>query len=161
PLVPARVEVWEGLVFVTLDMGAMPLLEYLEEMPDDIAWCNLADFRCYATLTVEVDANWKTIADGFSETYHIQTLHPELLRCVDDTHAPQQMWGHPGKSDQPYGVQGPRFEGALSDEEVWAAYVATQGGLMGAAGGTPFPADERQPGQTVQDLIAARTRAFA
>ena len=32
---------------------------------------------------------------------------------------------------------------------------------MGAPEGTPFPADERQPGQTVQDLIAARTRDFA
>jgi len=58
-------------------------------------------------------------------------------------------------------VQSPRFDGALSDEEVWDAYVYTQGALMGAAEGTPFPADERQPGQTVADLIAARTRAFA
>jgi hypothetical protein len=58
-------------------------------------------------------------------------------------------------------VQSPRFDGALSDEEVWDAYVYTQGALMGTPEGTPFPADERQPGQTVADLIAARTRAFA
>lgn len=161
PLIPARVESWAGLVFVNLDTGAMPLIEYLEALPDDIAWCRLEDFRCYATLTVEVDANWKTIADGYSETYHIQTLHPELLRCVDDIHAPQQIWGHTGKSHQPYGVQSPRFDGALSDEEVWDAYVYTQGALMGAAEGTPFPADERRPGETVADLIAERTRAFA
>lgn len=161
PLIPARVESWAGLVFVNLDPGAMPLIDYLEAVPDDIAWCRLEDFRCYATLTVEVDANWKTIADGYSETYHIQNLHPELLRCVDDIHAPQQIWGHTGKSDQPYGVQSPRFDGALSDEEVWDAYVYTQGALMGAAEGTPFPADERRPGQTVADLIAERTRAFA
>jgi choline monooxygenase len=161
PLIPTRVDTWEGLVFVNLDPGAISLAEYLEALPDDIAWCGLANFRCYATLTVEVAANWKTIADGYSETYHIQTLHPELLRCVDDIHAPQQIWGHTGKSDQPYGVQSPRFEGTLSDEEVWDAYVYTQGALMGTAEGTPFPADERQPGQTVQDLIAARTRSFA
>ncbi|WP_145010423.1 aromatic ring-hydroxylating oxygenase subunit alpha [Mycobacterium marseillense] len=161
PLIPARVETWAGLVFVNLDMGAMPLIEYLEEMPDDIAWCRLEDFRCYATLTVDVDANWKTIADGYSETYHIQTLHPELLRCVDDIHAPQQIWGHTGKSDQPYGVPSPRLDGTLSDEEVWDAYVYTQGALMGAAEGTPFPADERRPGQTVAEVIAERTRAFA
>ncbi|SPM33611.1 rieske (2Fe-2S) domain-containing protein, partial [Mycobacterium rhizamassiliense] len=161
PLLPARVDCWAGLVFVNLDLDAMPLLEYLEAIPDDIAWCHLEDFRCYATLTVDVEANWKTIADGYSETYHIQTLHPELLRCIDDIHAPQQIWGHTGKSDQPYGVQSPRFEGSLSDEEVWDAYVYTQGALMGAAEGTPFPADELEPGQTVQELIAARTRQFA
>lgn len=161
PLVPVRVDTWEGMVFVNLDRDAMPLIEYLEAVPDDIAWCNLGDFRCYATLTVEVDANWKTIADGYSETYHIQTLHPELLRCVDDVHAPQKVWGHTSKSDQPYGVPSPRFDGTLGDEEVWDAYVYTQGALMGAVEGTPFPSDERLPGQTVQDLIAARTRAVA
>ncbi len=161
PLVPARVAAFEGMVFVNLDLDAMALSEYLDEIPQDIAWCHIDDFRCYATLTVEVEANWKTIADGYSETYHIQTLHPELLRCVDDVHAPQQIWRHAGKSDQPYGVQSPRFEGALSDEEVWEAYVYTQGALMGAVEGTPFPADQREPGQTVADLIAARTRAFA
>jgi choline monooxygenase len=32
---------------------------------------------------------------------------------------------------------------------------------MGAPEGTPFPADERQPGLSVQDLIAAHARAFA
>lgn len=159
PLVPVKVETWEGLVFVNLDLDAMPLLDYLEAVPGDIAWCRLGDFRCYATLTVEVEANWKTIADGYSETYHIQTLHPELLRCVDDIHAPQRIWGRTGKSDQPYGVPSPRFEGALSDEEVWDAYVYTQGALMGAAEGTPMPKPE--PGQSVQDLIAEHTRAFA
>ncbi len=161
PLFPAKVDSWERMVFVNLDVDAMPLVEYLEAVPEDIAWADLGDFRCNATVTIEIDANWKTIADGFSETYHIQTLHPELLRCVDDIHAPQQIWGHAGKSDQPYGVQSPRFNGSLSDEEVWDAYVYTQGMLMGAPDGTPFPADERQPGQTVQDLIADRTRAHA
>jgi choline monooxygenase len=161
PLVRVGVDTWAGMVFVNLDRDAMPLSEYLEEVPADIAWCNLGDFRCYAALTVEVDANWKTIADGYSETYHIQTLHPELLRCVDDIHAPQQVWGHTSKSDQLYGVPSPRFDGPLSDEEVWGAYVYTQGPLMGAPEGTPFPSDERRPCQTVQDLIAARTRAFA
>ncbi|QLL07661.1 aromatic ring-hydroxylating oxygenase subunit alpha [Mycobacterium vicinigordonae] len=160
PLLPANVDTFAGMVFVSLDVDAMPLLEYLDAIPDDIAWCHIEDFRCYATLTVDVEANWKTIADGYSETYHIQTLHPELLRCVDDIHAPQQIWVHAGKSDQPYGVPSPRFEGALSDEEVWDAYVYTQGMLMGTAEGTPIP-DNRQPGQTVPDLIAERTREFA
>ncbi|PJE15041.1 MAG: (2Fe-2S)-binding protein [Mycobacterium sp.] len=161
PLVAARVDTFEGMVFVNLDLDAMPLAEYLDEIPRDIAWCRIGDFRCYATLTVEVEANWKTIADGYSETYHIQTLHPELLRCVDDVHSPQQIWRHAGKSDQPYGVPSPRFDGELSDEDVWDAYVYTQGALMGASAGTPFPAADRQPGQTVADLIAAHTRSFA
>lgn len=78
---------------------------------------------------------------------------------MDDSHAPQRIWGHTGTSDQPYGVQSPHFDGALSDEEVWDAYVHTQGALMGVAEGTPLP--DREAGQTVAEVIAARTWAFA
>jgi choline monooxygenase len=161
PLIAVRVEVWERLVFVNLDIDAMPLADYLEAVPADIAWCGLGDFRCYATMTIEVDANWKTIADGFSETYHIQTLHPELHRCMDDVFAPQVIWGHTGKSEQIYGVPSPQLKESLDDADVWAAYAATQGALMGVAEDTPFPADERLPGQSVADMIAERTKAFA
>ena len=143
PLLPVRVETWERLVFVNLDADAIPLRDYLEAMPDDIAWNRLGEFRCYATMTIEVDANWKTIADGFSETYHIQTLHPELHRCMDDVYAPQVIWGHTGKSEQLYGVPSPSIKETLTDAEVWDAYVCTQGALMGVEEGTPFPADQR------------------
>ena len=112
----------------------MPLQRLPGSGPNDIAWCGLDDFRCYATITVEVDANWKTIADGFSETYHIQTLHPELHRCMDDVYAPQVIWGHTGKSEQVYGVPSPLIKEALSDADVWDAYVDHAGCADGRGG---------------------------
>ena len=159
PLFAARVDVWERLIFVNLDVNAAPLTDFLEAVPHDIAWLGLGDFRCYGTMTIDVDANWKTIADGFSETYHVQTLHPELHRCMDDVYAPQVIWGHTGKSEQLYGVPSPHLKQMPSDAEVWDAYVSTQGALMGVAEGTPFPGS--QPGQSVMDVIAERTKAFA
>lgn len=160
PLVGVAVDIWERLVFVNLDVDAMPLLDYLEAVPDDVAWCRLSDFRCYATMTIEVEANWKTIADGYSETYHIQTLHPELHRCMDDVYAPQTIWGYTGKSEQRYGVASPQLKERLTDSEVWDAYVCTQGALMGVQEGTPMP-PPREAGASVGDVIAERTRAFA
>jgi phenylpropionate dioxygenase-like ring-hydroxylating dioxygenase large terminal subunit len=159
PLVAVRVDTWERLVFVNLDVDAAPLADFLEAVPQDIAWLGLGDFRCYGSMTIEVDANWKTIADGFSETYHVQTLHPELHRCMDDVYAPQVIWGHTGKSEQLYGVPSPHLKYTPTDAEVWDAYVCTQGALMGVAEGTPFPG--AQHGQSIKDVIAERTRAFA
>jgi choline monooxygenase len=155
-LFAVRVDTWERLVFVNLDLDAPPLTDYLEAVPADISWLGLGDFRCYATMTVDVEANWKTIADGFSETYHIQTLHPELHRCMDDVYAPQVIWGHTGKSEQVYGVPSPHLKHVPSDADVWDAYVCTQGALMGVAEGTPFPGH-----QSVVDAISERTKAFA
>ena len=159
PLVTVRVDTWERLIFVNLDVDAAPLADFLEAVPQDIAWLGLGDFRCYGTMTIEVDANWKTIADGFSETYHVQTLHPELHRCMDDVYAPQMIWGHTGKSEQLYGVPSPHLKHTPTEAEVWDAYVCTQGALMGVAEGTPFPGD--QHGWSAKDVIAERTRAFA
>jgi phenylpropionate dioxygenase-like ring-hydroxylating dioxygenase large terminal subunit len=158
PLFPAKVDTWERFVFVNMDPNAVELSEYLEEMPGDIAWAGLDEFRCQATAIVDVAANWKTVVDGFSETYHIQRLHPELLRCVDDIHAPQAIWGHAGKSHQPYGVASPRLGGKLSEQEVWDAYIETQGARMGVTESVPLP--PLAPGETVQDAIAHQTRKF-
>jgi phenylpropionate dioxygenase-like ring-hydroxylating dioxygenase large terminal subunit len=160
PLIPVRVDTWARLVFVNLDASAMPLPEYLEAVPDDIAWNRLSEFHCYATLTIDVEANWKTIADGFSETYHIQTLHPELHQCMDDVYAPQRIWGHTGKSEQLYGVPSPHLKDSVDAAEIWAAYVRTQGALMGATEGEPFPGGDA-PTMSAAEVISARTRAFA
>jgi hypothetical protein len=78
---------------------------------------------------------------------------------MDDVYAPQVIWGHTGKSEQLYGVPSPHLKQMPSDAEVWDAYVCTQGALMGVAEGTPFPGS--QPGQSVMDIIAERTRSFA
>jgi phenylpropionate dioxygenase-like ring-hydroxylating dioxygenase large terminal subunit len=159
PLLPARAEEWGPFVFVNADPEAVPLAEYLEEVPGDLEWARLSEFRCRATLTGDVAANWKTVADGFSETYHIAALHPELLECVDDVAAPQRILGHTGKSEQDYGVASPRIKGGLPDRRVWDAFVVTQGARMGVTGPCPMP--EIPAGQTLMDVIAGRIREHA
>ena len=153
PLLPARVDTWEDFVFVNLDLGHRCHCSTISRRCRTTSrGAGLCDFHCNATLTIEVDANWKTIADGFSETYHIQGLHPELLRCVDDIHAPQQIWGHAGKSrpalrcrkpavqrlfDRPGGV------GRLRRHPGWPDGRGRRNAVPAAA--------ERGRGETVQD----------
>jgi hypothetical protein len=66
------------------------------------------------------------------------------------------IWGRTGKSEQLYGLPSPNLKHALTDAEVWDAYVCTQGALMGVAEGTPFPG-----GAPVLDVIADRIKEFA
>lgn len=161
PLFPARVATWGPLVFVNLDMAAMPLEEYLEALPGDIAWVGVDEFRCEVTASTTVEVNWKIVVDGFSETYHVQGIHREMLPSMDDVNNAQDIWGHTSKSSQPYGVPSPRLRG-VTEQQVWDSFIVTQGGRMGVKESCPVP--EPPAGQTVQDVIAQgirRTQAAA
>jgi phenylpropionate dioxygenase-like ring-hydroxylating dioxygenase large terminal subunit len=158
-LVPVQVETWARLVFVNLDLGAAPLAEYLEGVPDDTNWAGLDAFRCSVTTTTSVPCNWKVVADGFSETYHVQGIHREMLGSIDDIHAKQHVWGRQSVSYQDYGVPSPRLGRDVSDQVVWDSFVITQGGRMGAEYVEPCPMPRVPEGQTIRDVIAQLLRA--
>ncbi len=161
PLFAAAVETWGPLVFVNLDPDAPPLIEYLEGVPDDIAWARLDDFRCTTFVEVPVVANWKTAVDGFSETYHLQGLHREMLAVVDDVDAPQRLWDRHGKSMQRYGVPSPRLGTGVTDQQIWDAFVLVMGTRVGIpTDADPGPAPPVPEGSTLQSVIAERVRAF-
>ena len=132
------------LVFVNLDTDAAPLAAYLEGVPGDAAWADLDAFRCSVTTRTTVSCNWKVVADGFSETYHVQGIHREMLGSIDDIHATQHLWGLHGVSYQDYGVPSPRLGRDVGDQEVWDSFVITQGGRMGAEYVAAVP-DARHP----------------
>ena len=157
-LVPVRVDTWARLVFVNLDLDAEPLHDWLEGVADDIAWARLDEFRgAYSTVT-PVNCNWKVVADGFSETYHVQGLHREMLASIDDVNAPQRIWDRHSASYQDYGVPSPRLGRDVDDQQVWDAFVVTQGGRMGPAHKDRSDAPEVPEGQTLRDVIAQKIR---
>jgi choline monooxygenase len=153
-LIPVQVDAWGPLVFVNLDPAAGPLDDYLEGVPADTAWADLDTFRCSVTTRTPVSCNWKVVVDGFSETYHVQGIHREMLGSIDDIHATQHLWGLHGVSYQDYGVPSPRLGRDVSAQQVWDSFVITQGGRMGAEYVEPCPMPEVPAGQTIRDVIA-------
>jgi choline monooxygenase len=151
-LIPAKVETWGRIVFVNLDGDAMGLEEWLEGIPEDLSWCPLDEYRCETLVTTPMPANWKVVAEGFSETYHIQGIHREMLGHVDDVDAPQKLWHRHGVSYQNYGVPSPRLGRDVPDHVVWDTWMQNMGQRLGVEPGTPMP--EIPEGQTVQDVIA-------
>jgi phenylpropionate dioxygenase-like ring-hydroxylating dioxygenase large terminal subunit len=156
-LTPVLVDTWGPMVFINLDADAMPLSEFLEVVPEDAAGLEIDDFRCYAKIRTEIPANWKLVADSFSETYHVQTLHREMLGSIDDIDAGQEIWGRTGVSRQLYGVASPRLMKA-DDQGVWDSFIITQGERMGITESCPAPTP--QGGETMMDVIGARVKQF-
>jgi len=162
PLIAAAVDTWGPLVFVNLDPDADPLAEYLEGVPADIEWVGLDDFRCTSFVEVRVGANWKAAVDGFSETYHLQGLHREMLAIVDDVDAPQRLWNRHGKSMQRYGVPSPRLRHEVTDQEIWDAFILVMGTRIGIpTDADPGAAPHVPQDSSMQEVLAARVREFS
>jgi len=158
------VDTWGPLVFVhpgAGDGGTHPsLADFLGEVPADIAWVGLDDFRGRYLVTIPLAANWKTIIDGFSETYHVQGIHREMLPSVDDVDGPQKIWEHHGKLEQRYGLPSPRLRDRPTDDAIWQSFVEIMGDRVGIADkATAGPAPNVPEGSTLSDVLAGRLRS--
>ncbi len=162
PLFRVQVGEWDPFVFVCLDPAAEPLEEFLEGVPTDAPWLGLQDFRCTYDLVAPMPCNWKTLIDGFSETYHVQGLHREMLRMTDDVNSPQRLWRRHGKLTQPYGVCSPRLREGATDQQIYDAFVQVMGTRIGKPlADPPGPVPEVSPGRTLRDVLADRIRTTA
>ena len=77
-LVPVRCETWQGFVFVNLDPAAPPLAGSLGDLPEHFARFDFAALRRVRRISYDVAANWKVIAENYSECYHCPGVHPQL-----------------------------------------------------------------------------------
>ena len=82
-LFPIAVDVRRGLVFVCLDQGAPPLVEWLGPIVDEVERTAPAKVSFDRRATFLVDCNWKTYVDNYQEGYHMPPLHPGLHRDLD------------------------------------------------------------------------------
>lgn len=88
-LLPVRLAIWEGMVWVTLADDPPPIEEQLvprivERLGDfaTFARYGIGELRIGATVTYDVAANWKLIVENFMECYHCAVVHPELSQLV-------------------------------------------------------------------------------
>jgi len=155
PLVEVQVGTWGPLVFVNPDPQAEPLADFLDPVPADCAWARLDDFRCTAIVSIPARCNWKTLIDGFSETYHVQGIHREMLWMTDDVTGPQVAWRRHGKLQQSYGVPSPRLRDRPDDQRVWEGFVEVMGTRVGNTEQKDAgPAPDIEPGGTLRGEIA-------
>ncbi len=81
-LVPVRLGLFHGFIFLNLDDSAPPLERHLADLPD-FSRFRMAELRCGKRIEYEVAANWKLICENYSECYHCAGVHPQLFRISD------------------------------------------------------------------------------
>jgi Rieske 2Fe-2S family protein len=73
---------WQGFIFVNFDSTSLPLSEYLADLPAHVEHHQPASLRRGRRIEYEVRANWKVIAENYSECYHCPGVHPQLNRLT-------------------------------------------------------------------------------
>lgn len=161
-LLPVRVGLWGGFVFVNPDPEAEPLDRWLEELPEELRWVGMERYGCDRFMTVALDCNWKVALDAFIETYHLHAVHPQMLAIADDVHTPITLYDKHTKFVQPYGVPSPRRGGDVGDQELWESFAANLGHRMGmpfAEAADPGPHPPVPPGGSMRDVLVGKVRA--
>jgi glycine betaine catabolism A len=79
-LVPARVQVWQGFVFVNPDGDAPSLEGWLSDLVELTTPYPLERLRVARSHSYELAANWKIAVENYHECYHCPRIHPELCR---------------------------------------------------------------------------------
>jgi len=75
-----KCDTWGGWVWINLDPACGPLRDYLEPMASLLDPFRLQDMRARWRRWLVFDCNWKVALEAFTETYHVETTHPEFMR---------------------------------------------------------------------------------
>lgn len=82
-LIPVPVETFAGFIFMNPDPSAKPLAEYLgDQVLELMQPYHLDQMSTVLDVREALECNWKVVVDAFQEGYHIQGVHPELLRVI-------------------------------------------------------------------------------
>jgi Rieske 2Fe-2S family protein len=97
PLHEVAVDSWGGFVFVRLE-GKQKF--DLGTLPETLKNYRINDLRIGKRIVADIKANWKLLAENFSECFHCPPVHPELCRVVT-AYRDAGAWGLRGGETTP------------------------------------------------------------
>lgn len=115
-LLEVSVDTFAGFVFLNPDPEAEPLADFLGET---VLACmepyHLDEMVTVLDVRETLECNWKIVVDAFQEGYHIQGIHPELLKVIviDPTSSRFNLGTDHVVSCAPFKVPGGDPEGEL------------------------------------------------
>ncbi|NQY55095.1 MAG: aromatic ring-hydroxylating dioxygenase subunit alpha [Ilumatobacteraceae bacterium] len=86
------VDTWAGFVFINPDPDCGSLQDHLGELIDHFEVWNLEDRYVEAHVSRRIEANWKVAQEAFSEAFHVNATHPQILTYLGDTNSQVDVW---------------------------------------------------------------------
>jgi Rieske 2Fe-2S family protein len=81
-LASVALDTWQGFIFLNLDGSAAPLRDQLGDLVEHFGRFDFTTLRSAKRIEYDGAANWKFIAENYSECYHCPGVHPQLNRLT-------------------------------------------------------------------------------
>jgi phenylpropionate dioxygenase-like ring-hydroxylating dioxygenase large terminal subunit len=145
------VDTWAGFVFINPDPDAAPLAEHLGELVDQFEVWDLGNRFVEAHVSRVIEANWKVAQEAFSEAYHVNATHPQILTYLADVNSQVDVWDHCARVITAGGTPSPLLgDENLTEQQVFRSMLDVR-----VDQDAPF---ELQEGQTARAMVAHMSR---
>lgn len=117
----ARVDIWQSLVFLTIDPHAPSLADYIGDIEPAFDRYPLSTKYKSAHISKIIRANWKVGLEQFIESYHVLATHPEGLPYLGDANAQYNIWPdkpHVSRMHTLHSVSSPHVAGRYSEQDM-------------------------------------------
>ena len=145
------VDAWAGFVFINPDPDAGPLAEHLGELVEQFEVWNLEDRYVESHVSRVIEANWKIAQEAFSEAYHVNATHPQILSYLGDVNSQVDVWDGCARVITPGATPSP----LLGRQEIDEQDVLR--GMLDVRVDQEAPLTLEE-GQTAREVLAAMSR---
>jgi phenylpropionate dioxygenase-like ring-hydroxylating dioxygenase large terminal subunit len=118
-LVEARVDAWNGFVFINPSPTGPGLREYLEVLPQHFSQWDYTNWYVHAHVQKKLPCNWKSGLEAFMEAYHTPVAHPTMTHVVGDINMQHDIFSdHVSRDLCPMASPSPTSKLNLSQQEL-------------------------------------------
>jgi phenylpropionate dioxygenase-like ring-hydroxylating dioxygenase large terminal subunit len=84
-LIPVKLDVWAGFLFINFDPQCMSLADYLGDLDHYAESYDFASMVTVKRRNFELRANWKSYIENSLETFHLPTVHQRTIGSIKAT----------------------------------------------------------------------------
>lgn len=112
-LASVRCETAVGLVFISMDLDAVPLKHWLAPILGHLEVYDIDQMNVVQHRRSDWGSNWKGGVDAFAETYHLHAVHPQTQGLMDDRTQIDLYPGGFSRQFVPFAQPSPRYPDQL------------------------------------------------
>jgi len=129
----AKVELWQGFVWINMDPNAQPLADYIgPAVWQQFERWRLQDRYVAVHIVKEMPANWKFSTEAFLEAYHVYETHPQVAHSNADANSQYDFYGdHVSRFISCLGVLSPHLAGKYDEQHVLDQFVLGDRTVLG------------------------------